>query len=233
MWPSIKRWRDWAMHDLWPLTRIGSPQSQALDYSIEKAGLTLVNQPIPWNAEAVVVEAQLRLPAASRRKGDFALRLPGREPVAPDALRREESDGRHRLFFRFPPPPQTVHAELLWQGRPLGQLTLPVLDAAAFVAGLRLQLPTLCVRLGEQSVACQTFVATQCRGLAAAAVLVSPVSLAPLADLGVRVEFRAERDGTSCEVPVPLCSSQLAGRQALLAAVPPRFPRRIGTWSAN
>ena len=55
MWPWIKRWRDWAMHDLWPLYRIG-PQPQALHYSYEKAGLTLHDQPIPWNAEAVLVE---------------------------------------------------------------------------------------------------------------------------------------------------------------------------------
>lgn len=234
MWPSLKRWRDWAMHDLWPLSRIGGPHSQALAYSFEKAGLTLANQPIPWNAEAVVVEAQLHLKASLRRKGDFMLRLPGREPVAADSLRRDEADGRHRLFFRLAPPPaQTVVAELFWQGRSLGQLTLPVLDAAAFLAGLRLQLPTLNVRLGEQSVACQTFVATQCRGLVATALLVSPVSLAPLADLGVRVEFRSERGGAVCDVPVPLCSSQLAGRQALLTAVPPRFPRRIGTWTAT
>ena len=64
MWPWIKRWRDWAMHDLWPMYRLG-PQPQALHYSYEKAGLTLHDQPIPWNAEAVVVEAMLRLPTRS------------------------------------------------------------------------------------------------------------------------------------------------------------------------
>ena len=51
----IKRWRDWAMNDLWPLHRIGT-QPQALHFSYEKAGLTLNDQPIPWNAEAVLVE---------------------------------------------------------------------------------------------------------------------------------------------------------------------------------
>src|SRR5581483_5217869 len=230
MWPWIKRWRDWAMHDLWPLYRIG-PQSQAVSYSFEKAGLTLHSQPIPWNAEAVLVEAQLRLPAASRRKADFALRLAGQaEPVAADGLRRDEADDRHRLFFRFPPPPRTTTAEVLWRGHTLGQLTLPVIDAATFVAGLRLQLPSLAVRLGEQTVACQTFVATQCKGLVASAVLASPTSLAPLADLGLHVEFRGERDGSLFDVPVPLCSSQLAARQAVVTAVPPKFPRRIGAW---
>jgi hypothetical protein len=232
MLPWIKRWRDWAMHDLWPLSRIG-PQSQALSYSFEKAGLTLHNQPIPWNAEAVLVEAQLRLRDSTRRKGDFELRLAGQEPLLADSLRRDEADDRHHLFFRFPPPPRTTTAELLWRGHSLGQLTLPVIDAATFVAGLRLQLPTLAARLGGQSVACQTFVATQCRGLVASAILVSPTSLAPLADLGLHVEFRGERDGSTFDIPVPLCSSQLAGRQAVLTAVPPRFPRRIGAWTAT
>ena len=64
MWPWIKLWRDWAMHDLWPLYRIG-PQPQALHFSYEKAGLIVHDQPIPWNAEAVLVEATLRLPPAA------------------------------------------------------------------------------------------------------------------------------------------------------------------------
>ncbi len=233
MWLWIKRWRAWAMmHDLWPLYRPG-PQSQALAFSFEKAGLTLHNQPIPWNAEAVLVEAQLRCGESARRKTDYGLRLAGQEPLPADSLRRDEADGRHRVFFRFPPPPRTTTAELVWRGYTLGQLTLPVIDAVTFVQGLRLQLPTLSVRLGEQSVACQTFVATQCKGLVASALLVSPTSLAPLADLGLRVEFRSERDGTVYDVPVPLCSSQLAGRQALVTAVPPRIPRRIGAWVAT
>ena len=84
MWHWIKRWRDWAMHDLWPLYRIG-PQSQALGYSFEKAGLTLHNQPIPWNAEAVLVEAQLRPGEAARRKGDYELRLTGADPLPADS----------------------------------------------------------------------------------------------------------------------------------------------------
>ena len=104
MWPWIKRWRDWAMHDLWPLSRIGA-QPQALGYSFEKAGLTLHSQPIPWNAEAVLVEAQFRRRREMPRKGDFALRLPGCELLPADGLRRDDADERYRLFFRFPTPP--------------------------------------------------------------------------------------------------------------------------------
>src|SRR5438034_2918026 len=101
MLPWIKRWRDWAMHDLWPMHRIG-PQPQTVHFTIEKAGLTLHDQPIPWNAEAVLVEAVVCRSTAARRKADFRLRIAGREePVPPESLRREDSDDRHRLAFRF------------------------------------------------------------------------------------------------------------------------------------
>jgi hypothetical protein len=230
MWPWIKPWRDWAMNDLWPMHRIG-PQPQALHYSYEKAGLTLHDQPIPWNAEAVLVEALLRLPAnGPRRKTDFHLRIDKQEPVAAESLRREEGEERHRLFFRFTPPGRTTTAELLCRNHVLGQLTLPALSREEFVSRLQLQMPTLFVRLGDQSVACQTFVASQCRGLLASALLTSPSSLVPLLDLGLQIEIRSERAGAVHAVPAKLCSSQLAGRQALITIVPRRFPRRIGNW---
>jgi hypothetical protein len=101
------------------------------------------------------------------------------------------------------------------------------------VQKLRLQQPTVFVRLGDQSVACHTFVSTQCRGLMASALVSSPTSLAPLADLGLHIEFRPERGGPAHRVPVQLSSSQLAERQALVAVVPRHFPRRIGAWTAT
>src|SRR5438067_1562456 len=176
MWPWIKRWRDWVMNDLLPTYRIGA-QPRALHFSFEKAGLVLHDQPIPWNAEGVLVEATLRLPSVGmRRKGDFQLRLAGREARPPDNLRKLEAgsppdEHRYSLTFRLPVPAAPSSAELLWRGRPLGQLDLPVLTREDFFAGLRLQMPTLFVRLGEQSVACQTFVASQCKGLLASALL--------------------------------------------------------------
>ncbi len=230
MWPWIKRWHDWAMPDLWPLHRTG-PQPQALYHSYEKAGLTVHDQPIPWNAEVVVVEVALRLqPGSSRRKTDFQLRLPGREAQPAEVLRRQENDDLHRLLFRIAPPTVTVNAELLWRDRVLGQLTLPVLSREEFVDNLRLHLPTLFVRLGDQCVAAQTFVSTQCKDLMASAVLTSPTSLVPLLDLDLQVELRCERGGPACHHPAKLCSSQLAGKQALLTVMPRRFPKRIGSW---
>jgi hypothetical protein len=233
MWPSIKRWRDWAMHDLWPVHRM-SPQPQALHHSYEKAGLTIHDQPIPWNADIVLVEALLRLPGAvARRKSDFQLHLPGQPTVGAETLRRLENDDRYRLFFRVPTPPRTTTAEVMWRNQRLGHLTLPILTREEFVERLRLQMPTLFVRLEDNSVACQTFVSTQCKGLMASAVLCSPTSLVPLLDLGLQIEFRSERGGSVQIVPAQLNASQLADHQALITVVPRRFPRRIGTWHAT
>ncbi len=232
MWPWIKRWLDLKMHELWPLYRIG-PRSQAMHFRYEKAGRIVDDQPIPWNAEAVLVQAMLRLTKSSnRRKTDFQLRVPGQDPILAEKM-ENEGDEQHRLTFRLVPPGETVVAELLCRDKVLGQLALPFLSKDEFLQNLRLQMPTLCVRLGTQTVACQTFVSSQCRGLLASAVLTSPTSLVPMLDLELQVEFRCERGGTVTRVPACLCSTQLGGRQALVTVVPKRYPRRIGTWVAT
>ena len=171
-----------------------------------------------------------RVPA---RKAEFSLHLPGRDPIPADTLRSRGGDDRTtRLHFRFPPPPHSVALELTWRDRRIGGggLTLPVLTQDEFLGNLRLTSPTLFVRIGDATVSCQTFVANQCRGLTASALLTSPTSLVPLLDLGLRVEFRPDK-GSVQVVPAQLCSSQLADRQALAAVVPRRFPRRIGGWT--
>ncbi|MCE9529700.1 MAG: hypothetical protein K8T89_00950, partial [Planctomycetes bacterium] len=75
-------------------------QPRALYCSSEKAGLVLENQPIPWGAESVLVQALLRLPPSARKKADFTLRLPGQAPVAAESIRKENDD-RFRIFFRI------------------------------------------------------------------------------------------------------------------------------------
>jgi len=236
MWPWIKRWRDWAMHDFWFLHRIG-PQPQALHYSYEKAGLTIHDQPVPWNAEVAVVEASLRLPSpavAPRRKADFHLFVPGRGSLPAQTLHKSDKDDRHYLQFRLDPPPtQSISVQLRWQKNTLGSMTIPVVGRDDFLQRLGLHQGTVFIRLGKHSVACQTFVSTQCRGLMASALLTSPISLVPLLDMGLQVEFRPERGGPARTVPVQLASSQLADKQALVTVVPPSFPRRIGTWSVT
>src|SRR5258708_6431059 len=107
MWPSIRRWHDWAMIKLGPLSR-GGAQPQALHYSWERAGLVVPGQPVPWCAETVVIEALVRLPVPTgRRKTDFFLRLLGREPVPAETLTAVEGEDCYRITFRMPPPTAT------------------------------------------------------------------------------------------------------------------------------
>lgn len=234
---SIRHWLDWAMTDLLPLSR-PRPSGNPVHVRYEKAGLTLPGSPVPWNADAVVVELVLKLPPAARNKADFSLRLPGRDAVGAEAIKKDDADGRlFRVFFRLPTPLVTATAEVLWKHRLLTAVTLPVQTADEFLTALRLGTPTVSVRLGGRSVAATTFVAAQCKGLTAAAVLRSATGLAPLADLGVSVVFRSERTRAEHTVQVPLTASQLAAKEALLSAAPPKFPRHSGeytvTWRAG
>jgi hypothetical protein len=233
MWPWIKRWQDWAVTDLWPLTHPGVT-AQAMHHSYEKGGLVIDNQSIPWNADAVLVECNARLPAvALRRKEDFLLRMPGSDPVPLDNIRRDETTESFRLYFRLPPPAQNTNAEVVWRHHRLGELTLTVVPRSEFLEHLRLQHATLAVSLGNQTVACQTFVSSQCRGLFAGAVLSNKTSLAPIVDLDCHIDWRREGDADGKQYPVQLSSSQLKSKQALLTVCPSHLPRKTGTYVAS
>jgi len=216
-------------------TRSG-PQSQALHFSYEKAGLVIEDQPVPWSADAILVEAHVRLqPTAKRpRRTDFRLRLlDSGVDIPPESLRQGVDEFEpSRLLFRVPVQTQTFAIQVLWREHSLGQMTLPVLSRDDFCKSLSLQWPTLSVCLSEHSVASQTYVSAQCDGLVANALLVSPTSLAPLQDLELRVELRPERTGNARSVSAQLSSSQLHGRQAMVTVLLPK-PRRMGNWLAT
>jgi hypothetical protein len=233
----IRRWLDWAMTDLLPPPR-PRPADQPVHLRYEKAGLTLAGPPLPWNADAVVVEVIATLPPAARVRTDFTLRVPGQPPVLAEAVRKEPDPGtRHRVLFRLPTPHGPTSGEVLWKHRLLTTVPLPVQSTAEYVGGLKLVAPTLAVRLGGQAVAAQTVIAAQVRGLTAAALLRSPAGLAALADLPLTVAVRADAGGFEQVVPVPLTAAQLAAREALLTASPARLPRSAGgytvTWAAG
>lgn len=235
MWPWIKPWRDWAMRKVLQFSRSGL-QPQALHFSYEQAGLVIADQPIPWSAEAVLVEAQVRPQLAGKqpRKRDFRLHLsdPSGDFPAESLRHGDDEVDLSRLFFRLPTLPHTCAAEVFFRDHSLGQLTLPVLSRDDFCRGLALQLPTLAIRLGEHSVASQTYVSAQCDGLVATALLTSPTSLAPLHDLDLHVEIRPERSETGRCVKAQLSSSQLQAKQAMLTVMLPK-PRRMGNWLAT
>jgi hypothetical protein len=232
MWRWIRHWRDWAMNEIVTPRRLAG-QPQAVYFRFEKGGLTLDNQPVPWSAEAVVVEALLRLPPTARRRGDFSLHIPGFDPVPAEILKVDEAGQRHRLYFRFPVPKATGTAELMWRTHPLGRLQIPVVTPEQFLAELRMSLPSAFVSVSGRSVAAQTFVTTQKQGLTASAVIQSPTGLIPLLDLGLTATFRTARGTKTVVTPVPLTASQLVGREALVTALPPRLPRKAGEWSVT
>lgn len=217
------------MNDLGPLFRT-SPQPQALRFAFEKSGLVLHNEPIPWNADAVIVEARLKLPGQSRAS-DFCLRLGDRNVPVENLSPCEDSD-LWRLSFRFPPPASSTQAEIFLKHRSLGQLTLPVVSRQEFCKRLSFEMSTVAAKLGEPVVACEAFVGAQCQGLVVSAILSSPTSLAPLAELGLSVEARSQKTGAIHRAAVQLSSSQLAGKQALVSALLPK-PRTTGAWSIS
>jgi hypothetical protein len=131
----------------------------------------------------------------------------------------------------LPPQGHPTVVELQWRGTSVSQVVLPSLSAAEFVEQLRVESPTVFARLGDTSVACQTIVAKQCRGLVASALLTSPTSLVPLLDLDLVVEFAEEKAFYVERAPLHLTGTQLTSRQALVSVLLPHRPHRLGHWS--
>lgn len=223
--PWMTRWLVWARDNLFRRSR-PRPLSAAVGY--ERAGATRWEPPVPWTADAAVVDVLLQIPPVARRKTDFAFRLPFATFPA-DAL-RPDADDRCRVTFRFPVPQDTTRGDLLWRGRVLANVSIHVLTPSSFLAGLVLTNASLSVRLGDATVSASAFVPDQCEALVSSAVLRCQTALAPLAELGLRVLFRDEVNDTTYPVPVALSASQLAHSDTVVSAVCPAVPRAPGAW---
>lgn len=202
------------------------PLSAAVGY--ERAGGTRWDSPIPWTADAAVVDVLVRQPLAARRKTDFAFRLPFATFPA-DSI-RPDLDDRCRVTFRFPVPLDTLRGDLLWKGRALATLPVHVLTPQSFLAGLTLANATVSARLGGSTVAVSAFVPDRCAGLVAAAVLRCNTQLSPLAELGLKATFHDEASGRSHAVAVMLTAAQLARGEAIAVAASSTGPQAPGGW---
>lgn len=229
MWQWAKRWIDWLRSDLFSLGR-KRRSGFAVHIGYEANGQFHAEQPVPWSADAVVVEIVLRLPLSARRKADYALLFPDSTPVPAETIRSEDSE-RHRIIFRIPVPNLPAVGELLWKFQSVVPIHIPVLTAETFLNGLTFANSTVAVRLGTQSVPARICVVDGCKGLVASSMIRSVHGLAPLANLGLTAEFRNERTGHLFTVPVPLTAAQQAARETLVTALCPRVPRRPGVWS--
>ena len=134
-----------------------------------------------------------------------------------------------RILFRCPVPGRSVEAEILWKQRLLTTVPIVIQTEDDFRESLQLHQPTISVRIGDQSLAATTFIATQCKGISVMALVRSPTRLMTLADLGLSVRFHVERTERETIVAVPLTSQQLLAKEALVQAVLPKVPRQTGT----
>ena len=144
MWRWIKHWADWLRYDRLPLSRLrrgGSSIHIRHEIGVESRDAL----PVPWWADSVTVEAQLRLPANARRKGDFLLQFPDMAPLAAEVVRPEHGT-RHRIVFRFPPPGSTTHGVIVWKRQPVAEVVVPVLTANQFLSSLTLESSAIAVR---------------------------------------------------------------------------------------
>ena len=148
------------------LASVRDADSSGLHVRYEKAGLIFDTLPIPWNADAVIVEASLKLPPACDKQ-QFTLQLSTGEAAA--ACRRFCCPARSALtrphLLSFPTPKQTCSVQVFWREHSLGQAEAPIIAAAEFTQGLKLQVPVIQVGLKGNAVPCQTFVTTQCQSL--------------------------------------------------------------------
>jgi hypothetical protein len=216
------------------LPTVQNADPPGLHVRYEKAGLILDSLPIPWNADAVIVEANVRLPANEpRAKQDFSLRTAVDAPaVSAELIAQDSNQGPLRVFFRVSVPAQTCTVQVLWREHPLGQIEVPVISAAAFVQGSSLQMPTLHVALGNRTVACQAFVKTQAKTVFASALLRGAGPLAAALELDLRVQVQRSDGQHVGTVLVSLTSEQLRARQALVSVLLPRL-RTLGTYQVS
>src|SRR5438552_16132134 len=150
-------------HLTWPFVCLRSLKLLSLRRRYEKAGLSVDDEPIPWNADAVLVEAVIRHPAhAVPRKDEFQLRTPERIPRLPVALQPAKDEGAIRVTFRLPPIQRQTSAAVYCGADLLGQILLPFLPADVFLRNLGVRSPTVFAFLGASNVACQTLVEVQC-----------------------------------------------------------------------
>jgi hypothetical protein len=234
MWRGFRRWLGWTpWKALIALRTGGLPRVKEVRFRYQLAGIGVPDEPIPWSAELVQVEARVELDGVPAwRPAEFSLLLPDRLPLAAAAA-EEERPGTFRFTFTFPPPGRPTRARLCRRGRFLAELDLPFLSAEEFLRNIRLEEATVLARLSRGLVPCQAVVSSQLQRLVVCGLLASPSSLLPLLDLGVTVEFADAGPGQGRKVSLALPRSQLIGRRSFLSAAPPEAPGPGGTLSVR
>ena len=216
------------------LLRSNAAGSTGLHVRYEKAGLILDALPIPWNADAVIVEANVRLPkGAAAAKADFTLRLSETGPTScAELIATQGKEKLIRVFFRVPTSEQSCVATVHWREHLLGQVEMPMFTQAAFDASFAVEMPSLHVVLGDRTVACRSFVATQAKSVLASAVIRSACPLATAFTIGLHVDLCKHDGNVIGSVPVPFTAAQQHLRETLVT-VQLLKPRSIGAYDVT
>src|SRR5205823_8009854 len=119
-------------------------------------------------------------PGVARRRADFRMDFPDRRTIVPDQFFRVDTSDEHIVSFRFPMLERSGTVTIAWRNVRFAEISLPFLSCDDFIRNVRLERPTVFARIGEDSVACQTFVVNQCREVMAAGLLESRTSLTPV-----------------------------------------------------
>jgi hypothetical protein len=201
---------------------LDGPWIRDIHTGYEKSGIVVRAEPIPWNADAVLIEVQVWFPQRIWSKAEFALELPGEPPVMPVAQQPVvgAEEGTVCFVFRMPVPSRPSRVGLFWRCDFLAHIPLQTLSREEFLNNLHLESTTLFARLGDQNVACEAVVAGQGQGLTAGVVLRSATSLLPIVDLSPVLEVTG-RSGQAYALPLTLTSGQLVGREAMASVILP------------
>ena len=206
----------------------GNPPGLHVRY--EKAGLILDALPVPASADAVIVEASIKIAAKVKLdKCDFVLNIVGEStPFLAEVIARDKGKTFARIFFRIPTPTREAKVSMRWREHSLGDIAIPIQPAGDFLRGCSLRHACLHAKVKDTTVACRTIVQGQCQSLSASAVIVGPGSLASLADY----EFHLQSDlpGIGFHgIPIGLTRAQLGGKETLLTVPLPK-PKRMGEY---
>ena len=233
MEPRINGWLGRVVEMLRNFFHSASGESvHELSFAYQKAGLTVRDEPIPWNAETVLLEAVIPVPTgATGRSEEFSLQAADGLPWA-RVLCEPAGAEKCRVHFRAPLQKASGWLRLCWRDRVLVEARLPRLSRDQFVRGLRLRTPTILACLGKEHVPCQAAPEGQCAGLLARGQLVSSTSLLPLLDLPLAVAFTSPKGRTErCEyTPV---AARLHGREVLCTLASPGSLDGLGRWTVR
>src|SRR5262245_48178455 len=111
----------------------------------EKAGLILDALPVPQGVDAVIVEANVRLPARSpHEKQDFTLQWATQEKRCPAELLLTDKDKKFlRVFFRVGVPEASTRAVVRWREHLLGEIDVPVVLTSTLIENFDLAMPSV------------------------------------------------------------------------------------------